>query len=283
MNSSLSLPRRGTYLPFTILKNPQPVKAFRFVYPYLLLVSHVSKQAFIWDVPRAVLLEIVNIPPPQGSSDGQGDAQVLSAVEISDEHVFVCWTNALCVYRWKVNGPDQAVGDVEFTFPPAGRSDGITFSYKVWDRQPIEEADRRPVGETARVSYQPQDAKWVKGENLDYRPVAIHVSPNGKDLVALTKTSCFACRLLYIPNFIKVAHYLAFRKPTRKQEIERKRLEVPNIFTLNTWICKGLAFDGRRVVVSTVRQPAYLRTRSLPSYSSFLIPKGFRLLCVKYT
>jgi len=261
INPSLSLPRRGAYLPFAILENPQPVKAFRFAYPYLLLASQVLKQAFIWDVPHAMLLEVVDISSPRGYFNEEGDAQAFSAVEISDEHIFVCWTAVLCVYRWRVKGGDQAVGDVVFTYPPAKRSDGVTWSYKVWDKEPIEEANRRPVGETARAWYQPQDAKWIKAENMKYRPTAVHVSPNGKDLVTISTRY-----LLYVPNFIKVAHNLAFGKPTKKQEIERKRLEVSNLFMLESnWSCTNLAFDGKRAAVTMVRQPAYFRTALPPS------------------
>jgi len=260
INPSLSLPRRGAYLPFATLKNPQPFEAFRFSYPYLLLASQVLKQAFIWDVPYATLLEIVDISPPQGYSNGEHDAQAFNSVDISDEHIFICWTAVLCVYRWRITGPDQAAGDVVFTYPPVERSDGITRSYRVWDKSRIDETRLSPVGETVGVSYQLQDARWVAAESLQYKPTDVHVSPNGKDLVALINGR----HLLYVPNFIKVAHNLAFGKPSKRHGIPRRRLEVPNLFMLEcAWGCRHMAFDGKRVAVSTVCQPAYFCTLPL--------------------
>ena len=250
INPSLPLPRRGAYLPFAILENPQPVKAFRFFYPYLLLGS---KQAFIWDVPRAQLHQIVNIPQPRSSFDNEDDLQHLNYVEMNDEYIFACWTAGLRVYRWRVHGPSQTVGDVVFEYPPVERADGISLLYKVWGENPMWETNRRQLSEVARVLYQPQDMKWTKAEKIECRPLAVHVSPGGKHLVALINST----HLLYVPNFIKATHKLAFRKPAKGRAFERTQLEVPGLFMLEfDFDCSHLAFNGKRVVVSTVCQLA---------------------------
>jgi len=272
----LPLPRRGAYLPFTILENPHPITAFRFVYPYLLLGSPTMKQAFIWDVPQAKLLEIVNIPPPQQYSDDEGNIQNINYVDISDKHIFVCWTAGLRVYRWKAKGLNQAVGDVVFTYPPMERRDGLKFLYKVWDQRPMWDANYCSVSGSVRLLFQPQDAKWTKAEELKCIPSAFHVSPDGKDLVVLINKA----HLLYVPNFIKVPHKLATKKPTKRYEIERKQLEVPNLFMVESDSnCSYLAFDGKRAVVSAVRQPAFFRTGTTILLSFLLLNRVLDALC----
>ena len=254
VNPPTSLPRRGAYLPFAILKNPQPVKAFRFVYPYLLLGS---KQAFIWDVPRKRLLQIVDIPPPRPSFSDEDGLQDLNYVEINDEFIFTCWTAGLRVYRWRVHDLGQTIGDVVFEYPPLERTDGIPVLYKVWSQNPMRKSNHRPSSETTRVLYQPQDMKWTKAKKIECMPVAVHVSPDGKHLVALINDT----HLLYVPDFINATHKLTFVKSTKRRAFERKKLEVPDLFMLEfDFRCLHLAFNGTRAVVSTVRQPAYLRT-----------------------
>ena len=256
INPSLSLPRRGAYLPFAILENPQPIKAFRFVYPYLLLGSPMMEQAFIWDVPHAKLLQTVDVPPPPPPAyfQDEDDVQLFNYVELSNEFIFVCWTAGLRVYRWKVTGPGQTIGEVVFEYPPTERSDGIALLYKVWGWDSRRVTNNRPLGETARVPYRTQDVRWTKAEKIECMPLAVHISPDGKDLVVLVNET----HLLYVPDFILAAHKQALGTPT-KREIEQKLFKLPDSFMVVTdWDCSYLAFDGKRAVVSTVRQPTYL-------------------------
>ncbi|KIO32681.1 hypothetical protein M407DRAFT_18440, partial [Tulasnella calospora MUT 4182] len=60
--------RRGVYLPFALLMSPAEARCYRLVYPHLLVASEFSRQAFIWDIPTARLVETINIqtPPRRG-------------------------------------------------------------------------------------------------------------------------------------------------------------------------------------------------------------------------
>ena len=57
LNVGRTIDPRGQFEPYALLHMPEPTRAFRFVYPYLLVAS--SNTSFFWHVPSGRLAEIV--------------------------------------------------------------------------------------------------------------------------------------------------------------------------------------------------------------------------------
>ena len=81
---------RGHFRPWAYIQSPDFVRAYRFVYPNLVVCG--LRAAFVWDVRTAeIVLQIDNV---QGNA-GAGD---INYVEMSGIHVFVCSTSALRIF-----------------------------------------------------------------------------------------------------------------------------------------------------------------------------------------
>ncbi|THU81561.1 hypothetical protein K435DRAFT_784958 [Dendrothele bispora CBS 962.96] len=89
---------RGHFKPWALFILPRPTRAFRFVYPTLLVRS--TNEFFLWDVRSRDLVQ--NIPSRQNPTYATVTAQELIAhlshVEVSKKHVFVCSVSALLVF-----------------------------------------------------------------------------------------------------------------------------------------------------------------------------------------
>ena len=80
---------RGHFRPWALINTQDLTRAYRFVYPDLLVCG--LRKAYVWDVRTAVLsLEVDGV---QGARIGD-----INYVELSMSHVFVCSTNALRVF-----------------------------------------------------------------------------------------------------------------------------------------------------------------------------------------
>lgn len=83
---------RGHFRPWALLETAEFGRAFRFVYPTL-LVSGVRK-AYLWNVVSATLEgEVDNVQGGGAGADGD-----INYVELSRAHVFVCSTSALRIF-----------------------------------------------------------------------------------------------------------------------------------------------------------------------------------------
>lgn len=91
-------PSRGVYLPFALLVSPAPAELFRLVYPYLLVASDSTHQAFMWHIPTSALIEIIEIRPPLNRGASHLPLR-LNHVDFNDFFIFVCWSFALVTYR----------------------------------------------------------------------------------------------------------------------------------------------------------------------------------------
>ncbi|KAI0753064.1 hypothetical protein C8Q80DRAFT_1267504 [Daedaleopsis nitida] len=81
---------RGHFRPWALIETADHARAYRFVYPTLLVCG--LRKAYLWNVCTAeLLLEVDNV---QGNAGG-GD---INYVELSGTHVFVCSTSALRVF-----------------------------------------------------------------------------------------------------------------------------------------------------------------------------------------
>jgi hypothetical protein len=99
---------RGTFVPYAVLQQPQPTRAYRFVYPTLLLASSDTWLAFLWDVPSCSLTQTINISPSNrldGTHPTQLDPEVehtfITYVEQSERHIFICTHSKLLIFTRK--------------------------------------------------------------------------------------------------------------------------------------------------------------------------------------
>ncbi|KAF9512125.1 hypothetical protein BS47DRAFT_1394549 [Hydnum rufescens UP504] len=247
---------RGQYAPYAVLHNPSHVRAYRFVYPFLLVASEHNCCVFIWDVPsrtvvetfslRSAFSEEENIEEDMNLEDIGEDIfrdglRSINYVELSSTHVFVCFSSRLAVFE---RGRDPA-------------STGQNSSESSESRKTVLELPRDFV----RLSASRPLQAWVNIErNADICPVmptdgtydqllpyvdfrAVHVSPDGQQVVAVTREGV----LFYIREFSELVALL--RDPTP----EKLKSASPQLWLLDTRISfENLAFDGARIAFSTV-------------------------------
>lgn len=96
-DSSLG-PRRGVYLPFTLLLSPASARSYRLVYPHLLVASDSTNQAFIWHIPTSTLVETIDITAPPNLGMSHLPSRI-TYVDLSRSLIIVCWAFALVMYR----------------------------------------------------------------------------------------------------------------------------------------------------------------------------------------
>ncbi|KAG9018287.1 hypothetical protein FRB90_011617 [Tulasnella sp. 427] len=238
------LPSRGVYLPFTILHPPSEARCSRFVYPHLLLASQGSGKAYIWDVPSSTLIETIDIPPPS-RRPGDFFPIAMTYVELSSTHVFVCWTFALAVYRRpsrrEKGGLVLTIDMVDLTASDPRRKVGnlpcpvfstkFLFSFRLVARFLLDPQLSPPHSHEAttykKSTYKrPMHNDWIS---------AVHVSPDGQDLVAVTRAGW----VLWLPDF------------ARMSSEDRSRTPFRLVFSTEqiTYI-DYMAFDGDRILLA---------------------------------
>jgi hypothetical protein len=82
--------QRGRFVPWALLQMPETTRAYRFVYPTLLVAG--TRRAFLFDIPSATLIQTIKITRP---SEGPGH---LHYVELSAQHVFICLSTEIRVF-----------------------------------------------------------------------------------------------------------------------------------------------------------------------------------------
>lgn len=93
------MPRsKGSFRPWAVLTTPEFNRAFRFVYPTLLVAG--SDKAYLWDVLTCELSKI--IPEIQAEAGGE-PLGAINYVELSAKHVYICGTRQLRVFD-RTNG-----------------------------------------------------------------------------------------------------------------------------------------------------------------------------------
>lgn len=85
-------PTRGRFLPWARLEIPEISRAYRFVYPTLLVAG--LTRLFLFDVPRATLVQ--DIADDAFADDALGD---VTYVELDARHAFVALTGELRVFN----------------------------------------------------------------------------------------------------------------------------------------------------------------------------------------
>ncbi|ESK83113.1 hypothetical protein Moror_6045, partial [Moniliophthora roreri MCA 2997] len=97
---------RGHFVPHALLQFPRPTRAFRFVYPTLLVGGW--DEAYCLDVPTRTLAQTISGTQeptvPINSSEDDDENIVLEPlgeinyVEVSAKHVFICGSNTLRIF-----------------------------------------------------------------------------------------------------------------------------------------------------------------------------------------
>ncbi|KAK7030833.1 hypothetical protein VNI00_013941 [Paramarasmius palmivorus] len=248
---------RGHFVPHALLQFPRPTRAFRFVYPTLLVGGW--DEAYCWDVPTRKLAQTISRTQeptvPSSPSAEEGDTVVLDPlgelnyVEVSEKHVFICGSNTLRVF-------DRQSGKCVLDMPSARRHYGS----KVVKVTGEAETQTPTPSYAVAASFNP-DWKWrivgagegsvlarlrsfgVDPDPEDHRRVhdefvAVHVSPCGSHFVAMLCSSS----LVVVRDFLSV--------PLRDQEALSEHATQLVLGTQNS-PAKYLAFDRGKVAVAT--------------------------------
>ncbi|KAG9043337.1 hypothetical protein FS837_009733, partial [Tulasnella sp. UAMH 9824] len=239
------VPRRGVYLPFALLMSPAEARCYRLVFPHLLVASEFSRQAFIWDVRTSTLVETMNIQPPPRHGGFHLPAH-MTYVELSSSFVFVCWTFALGVYRrgcapgtkellFSINMSDMVSPDpsrkLVGNIPCPVFSGKFQLPYNLVARF-LSQPQVSPLGTCTLAKF--KKSSYRRESQLDWF-TAVHVSPDGRDFVAVTRVGW----LVWMPDFQVTSQKGRSRAPFRL------------IFTPDQpRYVDYLAFDGKRILLA---------------------------------
>ncbi|EDR04773.1 uncharacterized protein LACBIDRAFT_303972 [Laccaria bicolor S238N-H82] len=177
----------GLFKPHALLQTPEPTRAYRFVYPTLLVAAF--ERVYLYDVPSARLVQIIENIQPLTTNISLG---TLNYVDLSARHVFLCGGHALRVF-------DRGTGRAVLTLP------SNKFVYGRWGYR----LETGPRNESAMgsvlVEHEMEAIMCGPGTELNQyfdEFVAVHVSPCGSHLVGLLSSS----RLIIMPHFERAIH-----------------------------------------------------------------------------
>lgn len=243
---------RGRFVPHLVLINPVRTRAYRFVFPELLVASEEEKTAHIWNVVEGRIMEAYSLaeglgPAPDPDEDGNGNDAAhgsINYVELSPNHIFVCFNTKLVVYQ-RASG---SFGDSERNKLPSGPPwrEAVpvfvlphTFYSSEPSRLSVSHLTDSTISGTAYPIISIQSPSSTLPNIVQPRASfsAVHVSPDGGDLVAAT----FDGILFFARNFAD--------RPDKR--------EVWGVYVLSP--IYNLAFDGTRVAFSTVHTPEVSR------------------------
>ena len=226
---------RGRFVPHLVLENPVRTRAYRFVFPELLVASEAETTAHIWNVVEGKIIEAYSL-----DEYGNGDEDSIHYVELSTRHIFVCFGTKLVVYQRAsfsslerdklASGPPWKAAAAVFVLPRAfTSSQPIRFSVA-----PLPQTS--DTGEALRIT--PVWSAPSLSPHFDERACfsAVHVSPDGRNLVAVT-----------LEGLLFFARDFADRPDKRQVSAVEVNASIYN-----------LAFDGTRVAFSAVYCPEWV-------------------------
>ncbi|GJE91392.1 F-box protein [Phanerochaete sordida] len=157
---------KGTFKPWAVLTTPEATRAYRFVYPTLLVAG--AENAYLWDVPRCEIVQV--IPDIQASIAGENLGRI-NYVELSPLHVIICGgrqlrlfdrTSGACVWHLQTTTAGPPCRSLQYT--PASVPPANIYDLAMFTRAP--------------------------GPNMTHRShfsqcVAVHVSSDGRTIAAL--------------------------------------------------------------------------------------------------
>ncbi|KAF9078790.1 hypothetical protein BDP27DRAFT_1441172 [Rhodocollybia butyracea] len=194
---------KGHFKPWAILTMPQPTRAFRFVYPTLLVGAW--DHAFLYDIlslnliqtitpiqepedpAAAFALVVANAPSFDAPKPRLRRLSQINYVEVDTRHVFICGVNALRIFS-------RETGRCIFDVPSTRREFGSRKFTVLAQSTPRQDAalmnQRTDVEETDFSS-------TVSSPRVVDEFIAVHVSSCGRHLVAMLASS----RVVVIQNF----------------------------------------------------------------------------------
>jgi len=226
---------RGQYRPFAVLSNPSATRAYRLVYPHLLVALWSVMEVYIWHIPTAALVQILTLTIPWDNPRPD-----ICYVEISDDHVFLCLSAGLVVYS-------RQTGTAVFEVPSHNPSNLVDRALSQALR--LGKTLPRPITTSPELESHPLVPAVSKEGTVDLLSsgfTAVHVSPSGRDLVAVSKQGL----LFYIPDFAD------------SENLENR----VHTITLGS-SAVYMAYDGKRIAVCTVTG-VYCITLNDPSPTS---------------
>ncbi|EKM53433.1 uncharacterized protein PHACADRAFT_197864 [Phanerochaete carnosa HHB-10118-sp] len=172
---------KAAFKPWAVLTTPEHTRAYRFVYPMLLVAG--PEKAYLWDVPRCDIARV--IPDIQTPMAGEilGD---INYVELSPLHVIICGsrqlrlfdrTSGACVWYMRTSPAGQHYKSIVFT--PASVPPPDVNDFAVFPRSP---------------------EPGLLDPHHYSQYVAVHASNDGRTIAALTKD----CSLLLIKDIIPI-------------------------------------------------------------------------------
>ncbi|ESK84435.1 hypothetical protein Moror_6236 [Moniliophthora roreri MCA 2997] len=212
---------RGHFVPHALLQFPRPTRAFRFVYPTLLVGGW--DEAYCLDVPTRTLAQTISGTQeptvPIDSSEAEDENIVLEPlgeinyVEVSAKHVFICGSNTLrifdrqsgaCVLDMpstrrhygrrvvKVPGDAKDIATEEQGTPSFA---ALFDTKRLWKQVGVKDGSVVSRLHSVELDPAPEDHRRVHDEF-----VAVHVSPCGSHFVAMLCSSS----LVIVRDFMSV-------------------------------------------------------------------------------
>ncbi|KAF8342210.1 uncharacterized protein EI90DRAFT_1315206 [Cantharellus anzutake] len=281
-------PFRGCMVPFGMLRNPIRTRAYRFVYPLLLVASEHDRRVVIWHVPTR---EIVEEFPIDGSEGLEGGAwnpdgpDRINYVELSATHVFISLSDRLVVLERGKIAPELNIsqdGIATPSKPPkAGRKVFEFTRESLWN-------DTRLCSSRAHIPFKNPTSdisphRWITDTNGTF-PIAreladgvvftaVHVSPDGGSFVAVSQEGL----ILYVENMLEVIDVL-----------DKAALDSPIEWgdKMGLWILfsgkhiSNLAYDGLKIVLNTPSELCVLHLKDALDYDKRFTPSENGLLTI---
>jgi hypothetical protein len=191
---SVSQDNRGAFVPFTVICPPNDTRAYRFVYPTLLVASEDAQEAYLFDIPTAQLRQTISLrhDPPS--------LLHVMYVDFSARHVFVCAEGqGLLIFSRPPNGESPVLrfhpGMTNFSDVFRGRVHNIASYYKFYQPGGLSTLcecplEREPDQSLNTASLELGSAGIYKiiillVEHLKCDLDVVHVSPCGSHLVCV--------------------------------------------------------------------------------------------------
>jgi hypothetical protein len=213
---------RGTYRPYGIIQCPKPTRAYRFTFPDIVIAARApSNDMWVWNVPSLSLVKTIQrLPTHPGEVPVLVDTDSVNYVDLNDKYIFVCTSQQGRVYS-------REDGNVLLRLPIVPM--GLQECYQV--APSTEPSATNDIISTHWIHHPP-----VKGtlSDLILDFTAMHISPDGRDIVAVTGKG-----------------YLIYVRDWDERGIASINME-------KTWVVKfdspihNMAFDGKRIAISTV-------------------------------
>lgn len=231
---------RGRFRPWALLVAPESTRAFRFVYPTLVVLSDTT--AYLWDVRTGLISQTI----PDIQKNATRTLGSVNYVEVSDRHVFICGTNILRIFSradgtsvYDISSTQNSYSEMRMELCRTHISQITLGSALVPHGLKRRDPFREPRGEIWD--------QFIAGTYILHSrvliflssPSPVHVSRCGSHLVALLKGSI----LVVLYDFEKVI----------KGEVSMREVSLQIQLGPPYWSSRYLAFENDRVAVATVR------------------------------